>query len=300
MIALAWAADVRSQPVQAADDERTATLCMACHRDKFEAREANPHVVLDSEPWRARSGFAVGCSSCHGDVTAHIAAGGGAVGVFAFRLEPAPAQNQACLGCHQTTHPRFDSSPHARAGLSCATCHSQHGSGADPAPLALLREPEGLRGDFDATGATSRLCADCHSDILTAFAFNEHHRLREGILECTSCHDPHALATRSLLGGFKQQQCLECHTDKGGPFVFEHAASRFDGCTACHSPHGSPNRHMLAHERVAELCFTCHAAVPQFHLGFAPSGPSRFGLDTQCTNCHSAIHGSSFDPFFLR
>ena len=28
--------------------------------------------------------------------------------------------------------------------------------------------------------------------------------------------------------------------------------------------------------------------------------PSRFGLDTQCTNCHSQIHGSNFHPRFLR
>jgi len=57
---------------------------------------------------------------------------------------------------------------------------------------------------------------------------------------------------------------------------------------------------MLAHQRVAELCFGCHAAVPAFHAGTNPAAPPRFGLDTQCTNCHSAIHGSNFDPFFLR
>jgi DmsE family decaheme c-type cytochrome len=149
-------------------------------------------------------------------------------------------------------------------------------------------------------GLQSRVCTDCHADVLTEFAFNERHRVGEGALECTSCHDPHAASSRSLLGGFKQQQCLACHTDKGGPFVFEHPASRGEGCTACHSSHGSPNRHMLAHQRVGELCFTCHAATPQFHSGFAPAGPPRFGLDTQCTTCHSTLHGSNFDPFFLR
>ena len=93
--------------------------------------------------------------------------------------------------------------------------------------------------------------------------------------ECTSCHDPHEPAARSLLGGFKQQACIGCHEDKGGPFVFEHPASRTEGCTACHSPHGSPNRHLLATQRVAELCYGCHAEVPQFHLGLAQPVPPR-------------------------
>jgi DmsE family decaheme c-type cytochrome len=141
---------------------------------------------------------------------------------------------------------------------------------------------------------------DCHAETVSDFAFNERHRLTEGILECTSCHDPHSRENRSLLGGFQHEQCATCHNDKGGPFIFEHAASRVEGCTACHSPHGSPNRHMLTHQSVAELCYTCHAEVPQFHSGFSPVGPPRFDLDTQCVNCHLTIHGSNLDPLFLR
>lgn len=49
---------------------------------------------------------------------------------------------------------------------------------------------------------------------------------------------------------------------------------------------------MLTFQAVAELCYSCHVAVPGFH--------SRFTLDTQCTNCHSSIHGSNLDPYFLR
>ena len=144
------------------------------------------------------------------------------------------------------------------------------------------------------------ICFDCHGEIFSQFAFNERHRLQEGVLDCTSCHDPHARQTRRLLGGFKQTQCTGCHSDKDGPFVFEHQASRSEGCTACHSPHGAPNRHLLTHQNVAEMCYACHAAVPQFHTGFSPVAPVRFGLDSQCTNCHSAIHGSNFHPAFLQ
>jgi DmsE family decaheme c-type cytochrome len=274
------------------------TLCRSCHRDRFATFASNPHSILDSTAWQEQTGRRPACTNCHGDVSGHIQAGGGLGNVFAFREETSSEQSAVCLGCHASSHPEFESSAHALSGMTCTSCHSQHS--ATVPGTALLQQVESVAARFDDLGATSALCVECHSDKLTAFGFNEHHRLTEGVLECSSCHDPHAPPTRNLLGGFKQQQCMECHSDKGGPFVFEHAASRVEGCTACHSPHGSPNRHLLSHQNTGDLCFSCHANVPQFHLGFSPAGPPRFGSDTQCTNCHSAIHGSNFSPVFLR
>lgn len=264
-------------------------VCTACHRDEFEASGTNPHVALQSEAWQARSGEEVACLACHGDVSEHVSAGGGRGNVFAFRDEPGPAQAERCLNCHGDTHPGFAASAHGMAGLTCTDCHSNHSAGAHASPL--LKTPTSAV-DLGAVTTNSASCVGCHGDVFSQFAFNERHRLREGILECTSCHDPHRPEQRRLLGGFKQEQCVSCHADKGGPFVFEHPAIRTEGCTACHSAHGSPNRHMLSHQRVGELCYSCHALVPQFHL--------RFDLDTQCANCHSTIHGSNFDPFFLK
>ena len=262
--------------------------CRICHADKFAALVNNPHSALDTDE-------NLSCLDCHGDVASHIQSGGGQGNVFAFALEAAQSQNDRCLACHVSTHPDYERSPHA--SLACTSCHSQHADGI--AARALLDAPT-PPADFARLGAESAVCFDCHGEIFTQFNFNERHRLQEGILDCVSCHDPHAAQSRSLLGGFKQEQCTDCHTDKRGPFVFEHDASRVEGCTACHTPHGAPNRHLLTQQRVGELCYSCHAEVPQFHLGFAPGAPPRFNLDTQCTNCHSAIHGSNFDPTFLR
>ncbi len=295
VVSLALPGYVNAQ-VTESNSQVTETLCRACHRDQFEAVTSNPHVVLDSEVWRDRTGRAPGCLNCHRDANEHISAGGGRGNVFAFSDEPPAEQSAVCLDCHRASHSEFDRSAHARAGLTCSSCHAQHGAGEQ----ALLREIPDAVEQQGRIGASSRLCVDCHSETLAAFELNERHRLIEGALECTSCHDPHAAATRTLLGGFKQDACLECHADKGGPFVFEHPASRVDGCTACHSPHGSQNRHLLTHQNVAEQCYSCHAGVPQFHFGFNPAAPARFGLDTQCTNCHSTIHGSNFDPDFLK
>jgi DmsE family decaheme c-type cytochrome len=167
----------------------------------------------------------------------------------------------------------------------------------DPARAssALLRSPVTERNEI---GESSALCADCHAASLAQFDLNERHSLET--VECVSCHNPHAPENRRMLGGFRQQACAACHLDKEGPFVFEHAASRVEGCTACHTPHGSPNRHLLTHQRVGELCYSCHAVVPQFHLGFSPVAPPRFDLDTQCTNCHVTIHGSNLNEAFLQ
>jgi DmsE family decaheme c-type cytochrome len=143
----------------------------------------------------------------------------------------------------------------------------------------------------------SAACAECHADVAHDFEFNERHRLQEGILTCTSCHDPHGPSDRMRLAAFKQEACIDCHTDKGGPFVYEHGSSRVDGCVACHTPHGSVNRHLLTFQATGELCYSCHAVVPAFHVA---GSPPRFGLDTNCTNCHSSIHGSNLDPFFLK
>ncbi len=277
--------------------DQTTALCTACHRDNFETTVRNPHDLLDTVEWQERTGNSPACLNCHGDVNDHISAGGGFENVFAFRNESASAQNDRCLTCHSDTHPEIGNSTHSLAGLTCSGCHSQHSpSGTTTGLLRQTVEPTELAG----FSGSSALCVECHAETVSDFAFNERHRLTEGVLECTSCHDPHSRESRSLLGGFQQQQCMSCHNDKGGPFVFEHAASRVEGCTACHSPHGSPNRHMLTHQSVAELCYTCHAEVPQFHSGFSPVAPPRFDLDTQCVNCHVTIHGSNLDPVFLR
>jgi DmsE family decaheme c-type cytochrome len=277
---------------QQANAAAAATVCRACHADSFASVARSPHSVIDSASWQDHRDDGLSCTACHGDVTEHISRAGRGP-VFAFDEESSLSQANACNSCHADSHPQYAASPHARAGITCTDCHSVHESAGFGSALLKVsaRAAQDLRPQ-------SAVCADCHSATFAEFELNERHRLET--LDCASCHDSHAPQSRSLLGGFRQQACAECHLDKLGPFVFEHQASRVEGCIACHSPHGSPNRHLLNHQSTGELCFTCHANVPQFHSGFAPVGPPRFGLDTQCTNCHVAIHGSNLDPGLLR
>ena len=290
------AGPIHAQDPDLAPDALRA-LCSTCHRDEFDALGQTPHGVLESEEFLQQSGEVVGCLACHGDSSEHIRNGGGRGSIFAFGEEDAGVQTGRCLSCHLEDHPRYTASTHASAGLSCATCHQIHSSGL-PSPV-LLRDLDASAGTERPPGISSQ-CLYCHRDVSAQFAFTERHRLEEGVIDCASCHDPHQPLERSLFGAVGQEQCSSCHSDKGGPFVFEHGASLVEGCTSCHTPHGSPNRHLLLNQQVGELCVSCHATVPQFHLGFNPAAPSQFGLDTQCTDCHVTIHGSNFDPFFLR
>lgn len=282
-LGLAAGPPAAAQDADATMETETTTvdteLCAACHEDVV-ARFAGPHAAQEAS-----------CAACHGDPTAHLEAGGGTDTIFSFGEDnPHTVNSRACLECHADDHPRFLRGAHARAGMDCQSCHSVH----DPAPgsWANLKKSDGVTRPMDDLSTRTLACRECHGDVFTQFELNERHRLQEGILDCQSCHDPHGPSPRTQLAAFEQESCVECHGDKGGPFVFEHGSSRVDGCVACHAPHGSPNRHMLKFQRVGALCYSCHTAVPGFHASFT--------LETNCANCHSSIHGSNFDPFFLK
>jgi predicted CXXCH cytochrome family protein len=92
------------------------------------------------------------------------------------------------------------------------------------------------------------------------------------------------------------ETCIGCHTEKRGPFVFEHPASKIEGCVACHTPHGSINRMLLVRREERFLCLQCHVNpiannVPHSRMSFQTNGT--------CTRCHATIHGSNFDVDYL-
>jgi DmsE family decaheme c-type cytochrome len=274
-----------------AADKMTAEDCGICHEDTAAAMAHNPHGVMDRADSGITSPTGASCTACHGDPTKHLEPQDGGGPIFSFgESASAREKTERCMSCHADSHPRFFKTAHARAGVDCTSCHAIHDAPAGS--VSLLRRDATEAAFSPAMGQASLNCVRCHSDVRTQFDYSQHHRLREGIMECTSCHNPHEPQSRVMLGGFKQAQCTKCHTDKAGPFVFEHGSVRGEGCVACHQPHGSPNRHQLTFQNVANLCFSCHAEVPSFH--------TRFTAETRCTNCHSSIHGSNFDPAFLK
>ena len=267
--------------------EAEAPVCYDCHDPVHMSHTV--HSALDTRDLAAKADAENSCQACHGDPTEHMDSGGEEGTIFNFGDNVATADKIArCQTCHGGAHPGFKKSNHARAGMDCTTCHTAHDEEAKFAQLKPWPETESSHESLRVSG----VCQECHAEVFAQFAYNERHKLHEGIVECNDCHDPHERSGRMLLGGFKRAMCANCHADKDGPFVFEHGSSRVDDCIACHTPHGSPNRHLLLYQNVAELCFSCHTAVPGFH--------SRFTLESQCTNCHVSIHGSNLDHAFLR
>ena len=253
---------MRFRPFQEETDVET---CATCHEVWAEEFSETPHAETRN------------CTACHGLADVHLETGGAGT-IFAFKdSEPVIKKNRICLSCHTDDSGAFFAGPHGKSAMDCVSCHSIHYAAQGP---KLLKQ----NGNQN--------CSVCHRDTAAKFALNERHRLREGILDCITCHDPHGPSIRERLAGFKHQACFQCHTEKTGPFLYEHEASRIEGCSVCHDVHGSPNRHMLIFQDVADLCFSCHIAAPSFH--------SRFDQTTNCVTCHSTIHGSNLSPIFLK
>ena len=140
-------------------------------------------------------------------------------------------------------------------------------------------------------------CYKCHQDVRSEMQKVSHHPVREGKMTCFSCHDPHgSITTKNLRAASVNELCYDCHTEKRGPFLWEHAPVTED-CTLCHNPHGS-NHEALLKQRPPLLCQQCHS--PGGHPALAYTSETaqntfqqRFMLAQSCTNCHSQVHGSN-------
>jgi predicted CXXCH cytochrome family protein len=265
-----------------------------------------------------------GCETCHGPGKAHADAEQDAAGdpakekagtklIFAFNGNP-KQNSERCMTCHISSQQQetFAHSQHAAAGVSCNECHAAHlvkevkGESKGGPALAqaaffqVPQLPETVRWLHSSLlkDAEPRLCFSCHGNVQAQFALPVHHRVPEGLMKCSDCHNPHGSNNRASLTASNWETCVKCHVEKRGPYVYEHAAVRVEGCVICHNPHGSTNRMLLVRREGRQLCLQCHsgfhaqAATPHSRLGFQTSG--------ECTRCHVSIHGSELDANFLR
>jgi DmsE family decaheme c-type cytochrome len=275
--------------------------CRACHPNVWLNFYKNPHARTQ-QTGRSTPG-ASGCESCHGPGAGHVAAKGDKDLIVAFsQLEPAAVLSN-CLQCHADSLGRMEiqHSSHTQARVACHDCHSIHRA---QSPRYLL-----AAGQRD-------LCYSCHANVRAQFAMPFKHRVSEGVVACTDCHNPHGSPSPGWTMGPRprmveaalgnEEPCMRCHTDKRGPFAFEHPAVRVEGCAACHVPHGSAHARMLRRPAVFTLCLECHTGAGGF--GRQGDGIRRTSLSHDmanprfhnCTTCHVRIHGSNSDPRFLR
>ena len=266
-----------------------ADTCKACHPIQAASYEHGPHWRTETDKHRGVQWR--GCEACHGPGKAHVESGGDPTKIIRLNTLTQKQSSERCLACHERreSHQNFMQSPHLANGIGCTTCHSVHSSKAGKS-LLVRAQPS--------------LCYECHRNVEPDFSKPEHHRVNEGLMTCTDCHNPHgSFVARNLKVNSSQGQvCTTCHVDTAGPFVFEHAPLKEQGCVACHSPHGSTNPHMLSRPTTNQLCLECHSGILRAN-GIAPAAPTfhnQAAKYQQCVLCHIAIHGSNTDPTFFK
>lgn len=276
-----------SVPAPKPSDFVGSDTCQTCHSDVANKFSSNPHSRLAL----MHGGQGVTCESCHGPGKAHVENPAEPTSIRRFDNATAKEVNTTCLGCHAAAHPDFERSDHAKAGVSCTSCHSIHNAASED---ALLKT------------AQPQLCYGCHTEAKAAFAQPFHHKVDEGLMHCSDCHDPHGTGQDKQLKTTAAQNaiCTKCHTETGGPFVFEHPVLKTEGCVSCHSPHGSPNARLLNVANINTTCLQCHSGINNtaFPSAVSPTGPAhnQAAQYVACTSCHTQIHGSNASNIFFK
>jgi DmsE family decaheme c-type cytochrome len=292
------AAPVSSFPAQDSQVKKTeksaeasryagSETCKTCHEDIYNSFEKTRH-------WNAKSktgqGIAAqGCEACHGPGNEHVEGGGDKTKIFVFETASAKEVSARCLECHAKGKDQmnFARSAHHQSGISCLTCHSSHHAKTD---------------EFLLVKAQPELCYTCHLKMKAQFNMPFHHRVEEGLVQCSDCHNPHGgfIGKQLRSAAARDTVCFTCHVDKQGPFVFEHQPIKPEGCEACHSPHGSPNPHMIKTSNLNILCLKCHTGSSFSSASGTPDFHNQAAQFQACTICHAAIHGSNFDRHLLK
>ena len=255
-----------------------ADACITCHAEEGESlghtehgRASNPRTPIAGR----------GCETCHGPGKAHVDADGDPTKIRSFPKMASRDVTAVCMTCHDRgDHAFFQGSMHDSRNLSCITCHSVHSPKSEQ---AQLKKPTQIE-----------LCVQCHRPEVLKLQRNAHMPLREGKMECTSCHSPHGSTNLRMLkvGNYINESCVSCHTEKRGPFLFEHPPGR-ESCVTCHDPHGSSNERLLV-AKVPMLCQRCHIGTRHpstIYDGAALAKVQLFGRG--CVQCHENIHGSN-------
>lgn len=245
-------------------------LCTGCHT------EFHPQMARSGHAFLLKDGPDRSCGACHGAGSLHAESGGDPAKIVLPSEQKPSDADASCLACHEKGRAteKWTCAEHSRQAVACIVCHDSN------APKGrTLRQPE------------FKLCGSCHLDVQAKFRIPNRHRVAEGRMECSDCHDPHGNTDKIRDRDVAFRACAECHADKAGPFLFDHGIKRSEGCVACHDPHGSSNRRMLTYSRVKPLCLQCHPETPH---------DLRRREYDNCISCHTEIHGSNLHRKFLK
>lgn len=265
--------------------------CKGCHEDQAKKMEHTLHGKLLGTQLSKGDLQPRGCEACHGPGSKHLE--DQANPAYSVRFGPKSAQsveqrNAVCLQCHQKGKRLFwQGSQHETRDVTCTTCHS-------------IKSPKSAKAQLTAVDQLT-LCKQCHAVSVAQQANWSHMPVREGKIQCATCHNVHGTITEKLIPENSiNENCYRCHVEKRGPFLWEHPPAR-ESCLNCHRPHGTNNIRLLK-IREPRLCQQCHNENRHPSTAFAggtnePTADRRF-LGRSCALCHTNIHGSNHPSGF--
>lgn len=268
-----------------------ADACKECHQDQYASYMKSIHSKK-AIPGSPAAGQA--CEACHGPGGAHVEKGGGKESIVVFDKKTDPRKRSAlCLNCHENSKDliSWSTGKHKTTGVSCDQCHTVHS-----AARHAIKTSE------------TQLCLPCHRDVRNQVKRQSHHPMEEGKVKCTDCHTPHGgFGDKMIRADSTPDLCYKCHTEKRGPFAFEHPPVA-ENCNTCHQAHGSNHNNLLT-SKPPQLCQACHntglghtslAYTAQHGFGGGATANKNRFFAQGCVNCHGNIHGSNRSPLFLR
>jgi len=186
-------------------------------------------------PGSTHASYGLGCSDCHNPM-ARVSASG---------LLMRATISETCMSCHQQQRAEFRRRSHMplpEGKISCADCHSPHGSPTRPL----------LKAD-----SVNEVCYACHAEKRGPMLW-EHAPVRE---RCTSCHLPHGSNHDKLLVAARPYLCQQCHNASAG-----HSGQFFraDQTAAAALQGGTQSPRVIG-----RACQNCHTQV---HGSNHPSG----------------------------
>jgi DmsE family decaheme c-type cytochrome len=259
-------------------------LCLKCHCDMRDLlRVAGPHQI------GGPNGF--NCTTCH-DPHGKIVES---------------TRKDLCLSCHKGAPTMaWHASTHERMGVSCTDCHNPHPHSNVKQVVNInhygVEQPKRLAMSVQEPEA----CYKCHQKTFALNHLPSHHPIMEGKMVCSDCHDPHGQLEKNLKADTINQLCYKCHAEKTGPFAYPHPPVN-ENCAICHEPHGTVANNLLR-QPATFLCLRCHTGHRDLDHGGVNynngqgsvgvrvnpdrNANTRAALFTNCTNCHTQIHGS--------
>lgn len=227
--------------------ERAADMgCLACHVGRAEnIGGALSRIAVHEQ--------AIGCESCHGPGSLHVAA----------RRAAKAAQNNAAdaAASDAIVHPGKLSRDLAES--ICAQCHLRSDatvflsklSAADFRPGRRLSE---YRIDYRINSADSRMKVVGHVEQMHMSRCYQ----QSDSLTCTTCHNPHKVVAPEDAAAHYRAKCLACHGSADCRAELDQRAKSepADNCAACHMPQTPTDIPHIAftHHRIG-----IHRATPE-------------------------------------